>query len=234
MPRSPHAIAPGWGDEPLRTDPAVATLTRRVSEARPHPPEDVAEDRPECFAPDRAFAEWIRETFLAGGAPLQNDDHLHLLDAHLGVVWTNAIHRRQMRTILATAEIPSISAGGWRRARHDFQLREWFEVEPDFLLTFSGPEALHLDDRAFCALVEHELYHCAQALDDFGGPRFSQHTGKPIYAMRGHGVEEFVEVVRRYGPPPDVARLVAAASAPPLIAGEPIARACGTCMARAA
>jgi hypothetical protein len=150
-------------------------------------------------------------------------------------VWTNAVNVSKMRTILATAEIPMAMSGGWKRARHDYQLRQWFDVEPDFLLTFSAPDCARLDDRAFCALVEHELYHCAQKLDRWGSPMFNRDTGAPIFAMRGHDVEEFVGVVRRYGvTSSDVKALVRAAAAPPLIGGQPIAIACGTCQARAA
>lgn len=227
-----HTTDIAWGDEPLRVG-AVA-LERRGEIARPFPPDAVGEEQPEAFAPDARFAEWIRDTFLAATGPLANEDHAHLLDARLGVVWANAINRRQMRHVLATAEIPQATAGGWKRARHDYQLREWFGTAPDFLLTFSAPDCLHLDDRAFCALVEHELYHCAQAEDQFGAPKFRRDTGAPLFAMRGHDVEEFVGVVRRYGPTPDVRALVDAASQPPLIAGEPIAIACGTCLERAA
>lgn len=212
-----------------------ASLERRLVIARPDPPDVVAEDVPECFVPDPAFAEWIRGTFLAASGPLANEDHAHLLDATIGVLWTNAIHVRQMRTVLATAEIPTIQAGGWKRARFELQLREWFDAPLDFLLTFSAPDCGRLEDRAFCALVEHELYHCAQAEDRYGAPRFHRDTGLPIYIIRGHDVEEFTGVVRRYGPTSrDVRDMVDAASQSPLIGGEPIAIACGVCLERAA
>jgi hypothetical protein len=231
---SPRAIAPApqWGNDPLRTAPSTP-LERRGVVARPFPPDDVAEDVPECFVPDPICAEWIRDTFVAASGPLANEDHAHLLDAAIGVLWTNAIHVRQMRQVLATAEIPTIQAGGWKRARFEYQLREWFGPTQDFVLTFSAPDCLHLDDRAFCALVEHELYHCAQAVDAFGTPKFHRETGRPIYAIRGHDVEEFTGVVRRYGATSgDVRELVHAANQTPILAGEPIAIACGTCLAR--
>lgn len=215
----------------MRVPPPV--IDRRGVVARPYPPDVCGEEAPICFVPDPRFAEWILETFVAGSGPLQNEEHEHLLNARLGVLWTNAINRSKGRLVLATAEIPAPMAGGWRRERHDYQLREWFGVEPHFLLTFSAPDCERLDDRAFCALVEHELYHCAQAEGE-NGPRFSQATGEPIYTIRGHDVEEFTGVVRRYGATSrDVRALVAAANAIPLIDGEPIGRACGT-VARAA
>lgn len=218
-----------WLHEPLRTAP-VTTIERRGEVARPYPPAGCGDDEPETFVPAPQFAEWIRDTFLNGSGPLQNEDHAHLLDASLGVLWTNAVNRRQMRDILATAEIPTIQAGGWKRARHEHQLREWFGAVPDFLLTFYAPVCTVLDDRAFCALVEHELYHCAQQVDGYGSPMFSRDTGLPLFAMRGHDVEEFTGVVRRYGVTSgDVRELVAAANQAPLLPGEPIARACGAC-----
>ncbi|CAN5784527.1 putative metallopeptidase [soil metagenome] len=230
------ATAPEWGTEVFRMpDVARVTLERRGVVARPYPPDGLGDDAPEGFVPDWTFAEWIRETFIHGGGPLANEDHAHLMDAALGVLWTNAVNRRQMRHVIATAEIPQAMSGGWKRARHDYQLRQWFDVEPQFLLTFSAPDCLRLDDVAFCALVEHELYHCAQALDAFGGPKFNGRTGEPVFAMRGHDVEEFVGVVRRYGvTTPEVRELVHAAAQTPLIAGASIAQACGTCLARAA
>lgn len=217
---------PAWG---------TRALERRTVTARPYPPDDCDEDRPECFRPDARFAEWIRDTFLAATGPLANEEHEHLLDATIGVLWTNAVNQSKQRLILATAEVPNAMTGGWRRARFDFQLREWFDVEPSFLLTFSAPDCARLDDRGFCALVEHELYHCAQKLDRYGEPAFNRETGLPEYALKGHDVEEFVGVVRRYGPTSsEVRALVDAAQRPPLIAGEPIAIACGVCLERAA
>lgn len=89
-------------------------------------------------------------------------------------------------------------------------------------------------DAEFCALVEHELYHCGQERDAFGAPKFRQ-SGLPAFTMRGHDVEEFVGVVRRYGADASGVRdLVEAASHEPTIARASIAQACGTCMLRVA
>lgn len=219
-----------WGDEQMRVAPSA--LERRGVVARPYPPDECGEDVPECFLPAPDFAEWIRDTFINGSGPLASDEHAHLADASIGVLWTNAINVTKMRVVLATAEIPGIQAGGWRRARHEFQLRQWFDVVPDFLLTFSAPDCARLDDRAFCALVMHELLHCAQAEDQYGSPKFNQETGLPIFAIRGHDVEEFTSVVRFFGvTSPEVRDLVDAAKRAPLFAGESIAIACGTCQA---
>ncbi|MGP1861266.1 putative metallopeptidase, partial [Citrobacter freundii] len=89
-------------------------------------------------------------------------------------------------------------------------------------------------DLEFCALVEHELYHIAQATDDFGAPKFNKETGQPVLTLCGHDVEEFTGVVRRYGASKEVQELVDAANAPAEVAHIDIARSCGTCMLKLA
>ena len=88
----------------------------------------------------------------------------------------------------------------------------------------------------WCALVEHELYHIGQRDDGFGAPAFTK-DGMPKLGIRGHDVEEFVGIVRRYGAgggASDTAKLVDAARRAPEVGHADIARACGTCILRAA
>nr|WP_271894430.1 putative metallopeptidase [Phyllobacterium sp. IY22] len=47
--------------------------------------------------------------------------------------------------------------------------------------------------------MEHELYHAGQDRDSFGAPKFRKSTGLPVFILRGHDIEEFIGVVRRYG-----------------------------------
>jgi hypothetical protein len=68
------------------------------------------------------------------------------------------------------------------------------------------------DGRAREALVYHELLHAAHAVDRDGEPKFTE-EGKPIWDIRGHDIEEFNDVVRRYGAwAPDVVAFLAAAT----------------------
>jgi Putative phage metallopeptidase len=81
-----------------------------------------------------------------------------------------------------------------------------------------------------CAIVEHELYHCAQALDAFGDPKFTE-DGEPVWAIRPHDIEEFSGVVRRYGAVlPDQKRFIEALKQGPTIAAAHINGVCGTCL----
>jgi hypothetical protein len=201
---------------------------------RPLPPEAMA-DPVELFEPSEDLREWIIATFIADDGDLYNEDHRHLIDAEIGVLWTNVDNSRNMRHVIGQAELmPPMAMGKWQRARAIRQVEEWFGEMPDFLLTFYAPAASVMDDASFCALVEHELYHCAQRRDLFGMPKFTQ-DGRPSFAIRGHDVEEFVGVVARYGAAATgVSEMVEAANRKPSIALAEIAGACGTCALKAA
>lgn len=202
---------------------------------RPMPPDAVLQPIPEAFFPDEDLRQWMFDTFIAEDGELVNPDHAHLAGAEIGVLWTNVDNSKNMRIVIGQAELlPPMAMGKWQRARAIAQIDEWFGSVPDFLLTFSAPAAASMDDASFCALVEHELYHCAQQRDAYGMPKFRQ-DGSPSFAIRGHDVEEFVGVVARYGSiDSQVAAMVEAANQRPAIALADIRGACGTCALKAA
>lgn len=188
------------------------------------------------FVPDREVATWLRDNFLEESGRLHNPDHQHLTwGARIGCVWTILEYDRKGRRVLGMAEQPDFRSHKWRNGRQEQQLRQWFywlEALPDFLITFNASWARQADDAAWCALVEHELYHCGQATDEYGAPAFHP-NGRPRYTIRGHDVEEFVGVVDRYGPEAashDVTRMVQAAQSPPKVERADIASGCGTCL----
>lgn len=206
-------------------------------QGRPSPPEDLADDLRlvRRFVPAPELKEWAIETFVLPGGALRNPEHAHLEFAHVDFLWTSVENSRGGRQIVGTAEIPDQGAGGkWVKARARQQLGEWFGGVPDFLVTIDAVHASEaaINDATFCALVEHELYHCGQALDEYGAPKFKR-DGSPVFAIRGHDVEEFVGVVRRYGKTAaGVAELVEVANEGPEVAAARIASACGTCTGR--
>lgn len=212
------------------------TKTKEQNAIRPKPPKDILGEYPAITTRAKDLEDWIYSSILRDGAPLYNQDHEHLGAAFIGCLWTNVANTRQGRRVIGQAEIPlSGNKGGkWASARASQQFVDWFGVVPDFLLTFDANYCYEADDDSFCALVEHELYHCAQALDRFGMPRFTQEDD-PVWAMRGHDVEEFVGIVRRYGAEAageSVVNLVSAASQSPQVARVKIAQACGTCSSK--
>jgi hypothetical protein len=189
------------------------------------------------FLPSPELADWIEATFLDSDSALHNPDHAHLRMADLGFLWARVDNSRAGRTVIGQCEFkPPAVMGKWPRARAQQQLHAWFgRTDLDFLITFDATYCLECSDAEFCALVEHELYHAGQAHDAFGFPRFSKASGLPVFAIRGHDVEEFVGVVRRYGADAaHIRALIDAGTAKPEIAPVRIAQACGTCHLRVA
>lgn len=205
----------------------------RISERRPRPLAEVFASPYREFFPDLGLQAWIRETFIDSDGPLFNPDHQHLQSANIGCLWTARPNNRQMRSVIGQAEMPQFQGNAWTRGRQIQQIIEWFVEEPDFILTFSAHAALGLDDASWCALVEHELYHCAQAVNQYGLPKFNK-DGMPVFAIKGHDVEEFIGVIRRYGvgaSGESTQMLVQAAQGEPEISRAMMNMACGTCAA---
>jgi putative metallopeptidase len=200
---------------------------------RPRPPQSLLsiDSGSAWFVPAPDLVEWISATFIEDGAPLFNPDHQHLVHASLGALWTSVENARHGRRIVGQAELgkPACAMGRWGRARAEQQIREWFGEVPDFILTFDARYADTCGDAQFLALVEHELYHAGQELDEFGAPRFKK-SGLPAFCMRGHDVEEFVGVVRRYGADAaGVRAMIDAAAEGPTVAAANISFACSNC-----
>jgi hypothetical protein len=186
------------------------------------------------FVPAPDLIEWLQATLISDDAPLYNEDHRHLAWASLGALWTNVPNGRAGRRIIGQCEMGLPPMNKWGKARVERQLLDWFGELPTFLLTFDAEYARDCSDAEFMALVEHELYHAGQERDAFGAPKFRK-NGMPAFAIRGHDVEEFVGVVRRYGAgAAGVQEMVDAANARPEIADVRIAQACGTCRLRVA
>ena len=178
--------------------------------------------------------QWVQANIIAESGHLHNPDHIHLAAADIGFLWAANAFSKKGRTVLGQAEEVMFRAGGWQKARMEQQMYEWFGHKPDYIITLAGDFCLQCSDIEFCALIEHELYHIAQEVDEFGAPKFYRDSGLPKLCMRGHDVEEFIGVVRRYGASADVQELVDAANNPAEVAKINIARACGTCLMKLA
>ncbi|MDW9363613.1 putative metallopeptidase [Sinorhizobium meliloti] len=204
---------------------------------RPFPSESIFEINGEAFVPAPQIGEWVKQTFFEPASPVANKDHSHLAHAEIGFLWTVIENSRKGRRIIGQCEEgkPQGAMGKWARARAEMQIKQWFGFVPDFIITLDAEYCRACGDAEFMALVEHELYHAAQETDAFGAPKFSRSTGRPIFTIRAHDVEEFVGVVRRYGADAAGVRAIAdAASRPPEIARAQIAHACGTCHVKVA
>lgn len=185
------------------------------------------------FLPSEELATWVAGTFIDEEGVLANPEHHHLAQATIGYLWTNVDNTKKGRTVIGTAELgrPQGAMGKWPRARAELQVVEWFGHIPDFIITILAPWWETASNVQRCALIEHELYHCAQDTDEFGMPKFNKSTGLPSFVMRGHDVEEFIGVAARYGATDtSVRELVDAVNAGPEIGNAQISMACGNCL----
>lgn len=201
---------------------------------RPRPPAALLDqaDLVPRFEPASDLLAWARATFIDDGGALFNPDHQHLAAATIGMLWTNAPNARHGRRVVGQCEFKpgGGSQGKWARARAQAQIFGWFGETPDFLITIDAGWAARASDPEFCAVIEHELYHAGQAQDEFGAPKFTEMTGMPVFCIRGHDIEEFTGVVKRYGASVVHAEAFATAIASTAdVPAERIAVACGTC-----
>lgn len=199
---------------------------------RPQEPEGLA--LTDDFIPDQSgIGAWAKENFIDENGPLHNPRHSHLQFASIGWLWTSATAKTKGRSIAGQCRLAPPDQNTWSSAMAHFQLREWFGATPDFIIIISRWHALDSDDWAFCALIEHELCHAAQAKDEFGQPRFNQ-EGHPMFEIAGHDVEQFHDVVERYGAVASgVDKLARLANKGPIFGEAKVQLACGTCKLRA-
>lgn len=199
---------------------------------RPLPPPILTETFDPVFIAAPEIAQWASETFIDETSILPNPDHEHLRGIHIGFCWTNVENIKRQRLILGTAQLLPPTGDKWSAGRAECQLLNMFGGEmPEALVILYAPIVATMDDWQFMALVEHELYHIAGKLDRYGAPAFDRDTGKRALEMRGHSVEEFTGVVRRYGATsPELREMVRAINKGAELSETNIARACGVCL----
>ena len=211
----------------------MAASQKAAKVSRPVPPADLFQHALPTLRPAAGVWEWITNEILSSTGSIHNEDHAHLLDADIAILWASTGFGKRGRTVIGQAEQVAFRVGGWQKARQEQQMREWFGREPAFLITLAADYCDQCSDVEFCALVEHELYHIRQKLDQYGAPKFTQ-DGLPALELCGHDVEEYVGVVRRYGASTEVQQMINAAASAPEVAQINIARACGTCLLKSA
>lgn len=213
----------------------TATALRR----RPQPPADLLASPAGAFRAAPELDEFARFAFLSETSPLYNRAHDHLRRARLGFLWTTVPYVKQQRRVAGRAMLAQAprALSGWDKALYEFVFATLFGAELrslDFVVILDAPLCAAYDDASFCALLDHELYHCAQKRV-LGAPKFRKSDGRPVFCILGHDEEQFVGVIERYGAGVDsgARRIAAAARRRPLVAAAAITRFCGT-VARAA
>lgn len=211
-----------------------------MDQIRPFPPTDFIDqaDEEEAIrivpAPD--LKNWVVANFLTLGGPLHNPDHDHIAemlhdnDGFLAFAWASTAYTRAKRMVLGQCEKVMFQQGGWKKARQEQQMRDWFGFVPIYLITIDASFCEKANDSEFCALLEHELYHIGVERDGDGEIVYSDHTGLPKHYLAGHDVEEFIGVVKRWGANENVKRLIEVAKNPPFVSDLDISKCCGNCV----
>ncbi|KGC13682.1 hypothetical protein DM48_359 [Burkholderia gladioli] len=209
---------------------------RKAFADRPKPPESLfdAGNWFRRFMPADGVLDWVSRTLLTEGSSLYNPDHFHLKDADIEFLWAAQENSSKMRRVVGQCEEVTFRCGAWQKGRQEQQMHEWFGRVPTYLITLDAMYVAECSDIEWCALIEHELYHIGHRTDEFGAPAFTK-EGLPKLGIRGHDVEEFVGIVRRYGiGAGETAKLIEASRRAPEFGQLNIAQACGTCLLRAA
>lgn len=209
-----------------------------MDQIRPFPPTDFIDqaDEEEAIrivpAPD--LKNWVVANFLTLGGPLYNPDHDHIAELlhdneeFLEFAWASSAYKSKQAMVLGQCEKVMFNQGGWKKARQEQQMRDWFGYVPMYLITIDASYCDQANDRDFCALIEHELYHIGVERDEDGDPLISEMTGLPKHYLAGHDVEEFVGVVKRWGADESVKRLIEVAKQAPFVSDVNISKCCGT------
>lgn len=185
--------------------------------------------------PSVDLQEWLMNTFVHEDGELCNEDHAHLRAANIAAIWTNVEYEDGLMPVAGMAEIVKVNGKPWARTERIDHLCLLHGDIPQARIWIYAPYAATLSDSAFCALVEHELYHLAQKKDKEQQPMCDD-EGRPVLTARDHDVSEFLGVVERYGVDsvhPNVKKLVEVAKRKPSQELESIRLACGTCAAKA-
>lgn len=100
------------------------------------------------------------------------------------------------RIILGTVHMPMVN--GTLSKLFDWLLEDKLGLSPTYLFMLDLEFWRGADPRRREILMFHEMKHCDQAVDQYGAPKFTR-DGQPVWRLVGHDIEEFNEVVRRYG-----------------------------------
>ncbi len=207
---------------------------------RPFPPSDLIDQAEEeeaiRLAPAPELKEWVFKNWLTLGGELHNPDHDHIAELlhdneeFLAFAWASSAAVAKKRMVLGQCEKVMFNQGGWKKARQEQQMRDWFGFVPQYLITVDAAFCEQASDREFCRLIEHELYHIGVERDEDGEIIYSDHTGLPKHYLAGHDVEVFFGETKRWGADESVKRLLEVAKNAPFVSETNIAACCGNCV----
>ena len=137
-----------------------------MDQITPFPPTDFIDQADEEEAirivPASDLKNWVVANFLTLGGPLHNPDHDHIAEmlhdneGFLASAWASTAYTRTKRMVLGQCEKVMFQQGGWKKARQEQQMRDWFGFVPIYLITIDASFCEKANDNEFCALFEHE------------------------------------------------------------------------------
>ena len=158
-----------------------------MEQIRPFAPTDLIdraeEDETIRLEPAVDLKEWVLKNFLTIGGALHNPDHDHIAEllhddeTILAFAWASSACMAKKRMVLGQCEKVMFNQGGWKKARQEQQMRDWFGFVPVYLITVDASFCEKSNDVEFCRLIEHELYHIGVERDEDGEIIYSDHTG---------------------------------------------------------
>lgn len=207
---------------------------------RPFPPTELMDQAEEedaiRLAPAQELLAWVKANYLTMGGQLHNPDHDHIAELlhdneeFLAFAWASSAAMAKKRMVLGQCEKVMFNQGGWKKARQEQQMRDWFGFVPQYLITIDAAFCEQTSDREFCRLIEHELYHIGVERDEDGEIIYSDMTGLPKHYLAGHDVEVFFGEIRQHGIDSSVQRLLDIAKNAPFVSETNIAACCGNCV----
>ncbi|ENV04836.1 hypothetical protein F968_00002 [Acinetobacter sp. NIPH 817] len=133
-----------------------------MDQIRPFPPTDFIDQADEEEAirivPASDLKNWVVANFLTLGGPLHNPDHDHIAEMlhdneeFLAFAWASTAYTRAKRMVLGQCEKVMFQQGGWKKARQEQQMRDWFGFVPIYLITIDASFCEKANDNEFCAL----------------------------------------------------------------------------------
>lgn len=138
-------------------------------------------------------------------------EHLHLAENEIDIGWLmrGAPKVKAGRLVLGSVHEPTCQ--GEFRDLFAWMLQNLLGRLPRYLIILDDAYWREATPAQREILVFHELSHIRQRLDAYGAPKFTR-DGLPVYGLQGHDVEEFTQVVARYGTWNDELRAFVAAA----------------------
>ena len=87
-----------------------------MNQTRPRPPESLREEIFQTLQPADGVWEWITDEVLSSTGSIHNEDHAHLLDADIAILWAATGFGKRGRTVIGQAEQVAFRVVSWSKA----------------------------------------------------------------------------------------------------------------------